>query len=98
MKLCNDSDKIMEIATWFLDNKATVRKTGKHFNISKTTVHNILDKYLPRYYCEMEFYRKVRAQLDHNANIRHIRGGTAYAEKWRKLRKPLEEQTRIRNI
>ena len=32
-------DRVLDLAEYILENKATVRKAAKKFNISKSTVH-----------------------------------------------------------
>ncbi|MBQ4517697.1 MAG: sporulation transcriptional regulator SpoIIID [Clostridia bacterium] len=35
------SERVILLAEYILENKATVRKTAKEFNISKSTVHTV---------------------------------------------------------
>ena len=35
--------RAIEFVNYIIENNATVRKTAKHFNISKSTVHMIVD-------------------------------------------------------
>lgn len=62
------------IVDYFNFHRCTVRKTAKHFGISKSTVHNILTKILPN-----ELSREI---LDTNKAERHIRGGQATKNKY----------------
>lgn len=71
-----------ETAAYIIENGATVRSAAKHFGISKSTVHKDLSQRLPQ--CNKGLYRQVRSVLDLNKAQRHIRGGLATREKYRK--------------
>ncbi len=34
-------ERVLELAEYILENKATVRKTAKKYNVSKSTVHTV---------------------------------------------------------
>ena len=55
-------DRILACADYYIDNKSTVRKTAKVFNISKSTVHINLSHDLKK--LDKWRYRKVRKILD----------------------------------
>ena len=71
-----------ELAVYMIQNKATVRAAAKHFGISKSTVHKDLSQRLPM--CNKRLYLQVRQILDTNKAERHIRGGMATKEKYKK--------------
>lgn len=71
-----------ELAVYIIENGATVRSAAKHFGISKSTVHKDLSQRLPQ--CNKILYRQVRPVLELNKAQRHIRGGLATREKYRK--------------
>ena len=71
-----------ELAVYIIENHATVRSTAKHFGISKSTVHKDMTQRL-RYY-NKDLYIKVRNILETNKAQRHIRGGMATKEKYRR--------------
>ena len=71
-----------QLAVYMIENRATVRAAAKAFGISKSTVHKDLQQRLPRE--NPELYRMVRQLLDCNKAERHIRGGMATREKYRK--------------
>lgn len=73
-----------ELAAYMIENNATVRAAAKQFQLSKSTVHKDLQCRLPR--CNKYLYEQVRTVLEHNKSQRHIRGGIATQEKYRKLR------------
>ena len=68
--------RAVELAQYIVENNATVRKTAKIFNISKSTVHERLYKINPA------LYKEAQAVLEQNKAERHIRGGMATKEKY----------------
>lgn len=79
-----------EIAVYMIENGATVRSAAKHFGVSKSTVHKDLSQRLPQ--CNKSLYLQVRPVLEENKAQRHIRGGLATREKYRKQSKGLPGQ------
>lgn len=73
-----------DLAVYIIETGATVRTAAKHFGISKSTVHKDLSQRLPHY--NRLLYKQVRQILDINKAQRHIRGGLATREKYRKKR------------
>ena len=73
-----------DLAAYIIENGATVRSAAKHFGISKSTVHKDISQRLPQ--CNKGLYRQVRSVLDLNKAQRHIRGGLATREKYRKCK------------
>ena len=71
-----------ELAVYMIETGATVRAAAQHFGISKSTVHKDLSHRLPS--CNRRLYDQVRQVLDVNKQERHIRGGNATREKYRK--------------
>lgn len=65
----------IQLATFFLLNKSTVRKTAKAFSLSKSTVHNYLHIRLKQY--DKNLSKKVQKLLDKNKVEKHMRGGIA---------------------
>lgn len=72
-------ERAKEIGTYIIENKATVRKAAKVFNISKSTVHKDVTERLKEVYSPL--YGDVRKVLDQNKEERHIRGGEATKQK-----------------
>lgn len=60
---------------YIVENNTTIRKTAFAFDLSKSTVHNDLQKKLPK--VNMGLYDAVTKVLRHNYCVRHIRGGMA---------------------
>lgn len=75
-------ERACELAVYMIQTGATVRAAAKHFGISKSTVHKDLSQRLQR--CNKSLYLQVRQILDTNKAQRHIRGGIATREKYRK--------------
>ncbi|MBR0189269.1 MAG: sporulation transcriptional regulator SpoIIID [Clostridia bacterium] len=61
---------------------ATVRETAKVFHFSKSTVHKDVTERL--YYIDRALFKEVKKVLRKNLDERHIRGGLATREKYRK--------------
>ena len=67
---------------YILKTGATVRETAKKFGVGKSTVHSDMVKRLK--YIDVELYGKVKKILFINLSERHIRGGMATREKFKK--------------
>ncbi len=72
-------------AHYIIDTGATVRKTAKHFNISKSTVHKDVTERLEGF--NQALAKKVNAVLQENKQERHIRGGIATKKKYENMKK-----------
>ena len=72
-------ERAVEVATYIIETKATVRQTAKRFGISKSTVHKDCTERLVRINPTCQTYWAV---LDVNKSERHIRGGMATREKY----------------
>lgn len=73
------------LGEYILDTGATVRATAKVFKVSKSTVHKDVSERLKVE--EPELYLQVKAVLEKNKSERHIRGGMATKEKYKKYPK-----------
>lgn len=73
-------ERAVEIATYIIENNATVRQTAKQFGISKSTVHKDVTERLLA--INPTLAAKAREVLDVNKSERHIRGGMATKEKY----------------
>ena len=73
-------DRAVEVATYIIENNATVRQAAKQFGISKSTVHKDCAERLTQ--VNPNLANEVRKVLDVNKAERHIRGGLATKEKY----------------
>ena len=73
-------ERAVEIATYIIENNATVRQAAKKFGISKSTVHKDCAERLSQ--VNPNLANDVRKVLDVNKAERHIRGGLATKEKY----------------
>lgn len=71
-------------ARYIIDNKATIRQTAKHFNYSKSLVHNDVSYKLPK--INAELHSEVKKVLEQNFKQRHLRGGLSTKKKYEMLR------------
>ncbi|MGI6567548.1 MAG: sporulation transcriptional regulator SpoIIID [Firmicutes bacterium] len=76
--------RVLEIGTYIIDTKATVRQAASVFGVSKSTVHKDVTERLPR--VNEELAVQVKKVLEVNKAERHIRGGEATKKKYRKKR------------
>ena len=72
------------LAEYIIETKATVRAAAKRFDVSKSTVHTDVSMRLKE--IDHDLYERVRLVLDENKAQRHIRGGNATKEKYRRCR------------
>lgn len=73
-------ERAIQIASYIIENNATVRQTARQFGISKSTVHKDMTDRLTE--LNPSLARQVRQVLDLNKSERHIRGGLATKEKY----------------
>lgn len=73
-------ERAVELASYIVENNATVRQTAKKFGISKSTVHKDCTERL--IHINPSLAGEVRRVLDVNKSERHIRGGLATREKY----------------
>ena len=77
--------RAIELAQYIIENNATVRKTARVFNISKSTVHKDVHERL--FKINQQLYEDAKKVLDTNKAERHIRGGIATKNKYLMRRK-----------
>ena len=80
MYISSGKERCVLLATYIVENKATVRATAAHFGISKSTVHKDVTQTLKR--TNKTLYYQVKEVLDVNKQERHIRGGEATRKKY----------------
>lgn len=77
-------DRPRALAVYMIETGGTVRSCATHFGISKSTVHKDLTQRLR--FIDPVLFRQIRQLLERNKSERHIRGGLATREKYRKGR------------
>ena len=75
-------ERACALAVYMIETGATVRVAAKRFGLSKSTVHKDLSERLIK--INPTLYLGVRQVLDLNKAQRHIRGGMATREKFRR--------------
>ncbi len=75
--------RVLTLASYIAENGATVRETAKEFGVSKSTVHKDVTFRLKEYHSAL--YDRVREVLEQNKSERHLRGGMATREKYKRL-------------
>lgn len=76
--------RVTEEARYIAETGATVRETAKVFHFSKSTVHKDVTERL--YYIDRALFKSVKKVLRKNLDERHLRGGLATREKYRKAK------------
>lgn len=74
--------RVIKHAHMFLERGATIRSVAKKSIYSKSTIHLDLTKRLPKIH--LELYEKVLEKILFHKNIRHILGGEATKNKFKK--------------
>ena len=74
-------ERVMDVANYIIDNRATVRQAATRFGISKSTVHKDMAERLR--HIDPAAAAAVREVLQHNKEERHIRGGMATYRKYK---------------
>ena len=75
-------ERTLKIAYYILETRKMVRVIAKEFGVSKSTVHKDLTERLPD--INPELANAVQEILDYHKSIRHLRGGEATKQKYRK--------------
>lgn len=75
-------ERVLQTAHYIVENDATVRQAATAMGVSKSTVHADMCEKLK--YLDADLYEKVRKVLEHNLSVRHLRGGIATREKYKK--------------
>ncbi|MBR3974814.1 MAG: sporulation transcriptional regulator SpoIIID [Clostridia bacterium] len=75
-------ERSVQLGEYIVEHKATVRAAAKIFGVSKSTVHMDVTDRLKN--VDSALFSQVRQVLDSNKAQRHIRGGLATKEKYKK--------------
>lgn len=76
-------ERVLEVANYIIDSKATIRKTAKVFGVSKSTIHKDMTERLPK--INPSIALEAKNILDLNKAERHIRGGKATKLKYKAI-------------
>lgn len=76
--------RAMVLGEYIVESGATVRAAAKVFKISKSTVHKDVTERLKNE--DPVLYKEVKKVLEKNKQDRHIRGGLATREKYKKMK------------
>ena len=76
-------ERVLEVAQYIIDSKATIRKTAQVFGVSKSTIHKDMTERLPK--INPQIAKEAKNILDFNKAERHIRGGKATKMKYKTL-------------
>ena len=78
-------ERAVTLGKYIVNTGATVRVCAKKYGISKSTVHKDVSDRLK--FVDPALYSDVKTILEKNKAERHIRGGIATKNKYKKLRK-----------
>ena len=78
-------ERVIRCAEYIVETGCTVRACSAHFSISKSTVHKDVSERLR--FLDADLYERVRNVLNLNLSERHIRGGIATRDKYKKNEK-----------
>ena len=84
IKMKTAESRAIELGEYIAKSGATVRTAAKLFRVSKSTVHKDVTERLKRE--DPVLYGEVKKVLEKNKQDRHIRGGLATREKYKKLK------------
>jgi len=76
-------DRVLEVARYIVENRATVRDAARRFDVSKSTVHKDVTERLRK--INPALARSVDRVLQTNKAERHIRGGQATRRRYRTM-------------
>lgn len=77
-------ERALTLGVYIAEHEATVRAAAQQFGISKSTVHKDVTGRLKR--LNPALYRDVRLILERNKSERHLRGGMATRQKYRRMK------------
>ncbi len=76
------TERILKEAEYIVETGATVRKASKVFGCGKSTVHKDMTERLKN--IDYNLYLEVKKVLNKNKRERHLRGGLATKNKYKK--------------
>ncbi len=75
-------ERVIRCAEYIVETGCTVRACSAHFSISKSTVHKDVSERLRL--IDADLFEEVRRVLNLNLSQRHIRGGIATRDKYKR--------------
>ncbi len=72
--------RVLTVARYMLEHRATVRQAAKVHGLSKSSVHKDMILRLPQ--LDARLGREVAALLKYNKAVRHLRGGEATRQRY----------------
>ena len=75
-------ERVIRCAEYIVETGCTVRACSAHFSISKSTVHKDVSERLRL--IDADLFEEVRQVLNLNLSERHIRGGIATRDKYKR--------------
>lgn len=75
--------RVLDISSYMLESKATVRQAASIFGVSKSTVHKDMTERLPS--VNKKLAAKIKDILEFNKAERHLRGGEATRKKYQEM-------------
>jgi len=80
--LSESRERAEELALYLIENQTTVRSTAERFGIRKSTVNKDVSEKLPK--MNPVLYEEVHTLFEKNKSERHLRGGEATRQKYKK--------------
>ncbi|MFA5881178.1 MAG: sporulation transcriptional regulator SpoIIID [Eubacteriales bacterium] len=75
--------RVLDISSYMLESKATVRQAASIFGVSKSTVHKDMTERLPS--VNKKLAAQIKDILEFNKAERHLRGGEATRKKYQEM-------------
>jgi len=75
--------RVSDMADYIINTGCTLRFAAKIFAVSKSTAHKDMSERL--YYIDKKKFEEVRQKTQINLSERHLRGGVATKNKYKKL-------------
>lgn len=75
--------RVLEICSYILETRATVRQAAQVYQVSKSTVHKDMTERLPS--LNKQLATEIKNILEYNKSERHLRGGEATRKKYKEL-------------
>ncbi|XZM33927.1 sporulation transcriptional regulator SpoIIID [Clostridium perfringens] len=77
-------DRVLSVADYIIENKATIRETARVFGVSKSTVHKDITERI--FELNPKKTSEVEKVILFNKNQRHLRRGEATKKKWQSMK------------